>query len=80
MGIILEMLRSNKSLEKLLIQHNFLGEDGAQQMVEALKLHPEMQYLDISANNIGSQGFLYFQELFQTNHSLRNLHVRKNGI
>ena len=42
MDIIMEMLRNNKSLEKLLIQHNFLGEQGAHQMVEALKVHPEM--------------------------------------
>jgi len=29
MVIILDMLRDNVSLEKLLIQHNFLGESGA---------------------------------------------------
>lgn len=49
-------------------------------MVEALKLHPEMKYLDISANEIGSAGFMYFTELFKANHSLQNLHVRKNHI
>ena len=53
-----------------LIQHNFLGAEGAKQMVEALKLHPEMRYLDISANEIGSAGFMYFTELFKSNHSL----------
>ena len=51
---ILEMLRDNKSLEKLYIQHNSLGEQGAEQMVEALFLHSQMKYLDISANQIGS--------------------------
>ena len=30
---ILEMLRENKSLEKLYVQHNVLGEQGAKQMV-----------------------------------------------
>ena len=30
MVIILDMLKNNTSLEKLLIQHNFLGESGAQ--------------------------------------------------
>jgi len=29
-------------------------------MVEALKIHPKIIYLDISANNIGSKGFSYF--------------------
>jgi len=47
-------------------------------MVKALKLHPEMKYLDISANQIGSNGFLYFMELFKENSPLENLHVRKN--
>lgn len=47
---ILKMLADNKTLEKLYIQHNNLGEDGAKQMVRALNLHPLMQYLDISAN------------------------------
>ena len=49
-------------------------------MVKALKLHPEMKYLDISANQIGSAGFLHFMELFRTNSTLQNLHVRKNLI
>jgi Ran GTPase-activating protein (RanGAP) involved in mRNA processing and transport len=49
-------------------------------MVEALKLHPQMKYLDVSANQIGSVGFSYFKELFQSNHTLETLHVRKNGI
>jgi hypothetical protein len=38
-------------------------------MVEALKLHKEMKYLDISANEIG-EGFIYFTELFKENHTL----------
>lgn len=49
-------------------------------MVRALNIHPLMQYLDISANQIGSKGFMYFTELFTNNDPLRNLHVRKNGI
>ena len=49
-------------------------------MVEVLKLHQEISYLDISANEIGSTGFLYFSELFSQNHNLQNLLVRKNGI
>jgi hypothetical protein len=80
MVIILDMLKDNTSLEKLLIQHNFLGESGAKQMADALKLHPQMNYLDISANEIGSKGFMYFSELFKANDPLQNLHVRKNNI
>jgi hypothetical protein len=40
MKYILEMLEKNKTLSKLYIQHNNLGEEGAQQMVAALKIHP----------------------------------------
>ena len=51
-------------------------------MVRALKLHLEMKYLDISANEIGSAGFMFFCELFnqKPSHLLQNLHVRKNDI
>jgi Ran GTPase-activating protein (RanGAP) involved in mRNA processing and transport len=80
MQIILNMLKENKSLEKLLIQHNYLGHEGANQMVQALKIHPQMRYLDISANEICSKGFMYFEELFLSNCSLETLHVRKNNI
>ena len=80
MDIILDMLQNNESLEKLYIQHNYLGEKGAKRMVEALRLHPEIKYLDISANEIDSVGFKYFMDLFKANHSLQNLHVRKNYI
>ena len=70
MKIIVTMLGKNHSLEKLLIQHNYLKSNGAELMVRALKLHPEMKYLDISANEIGSKGFMHFCELFKPNHSL----------
>ena len=49
-------------------------------MVQALKLHQQMKYLDISANQIGSAGFLHFMELFKNDSPLQNLHVRKNQI
>ena len=39
-----------------------------------------MKYLDISANEIGSAGFMFFTQLFKENHSLQNLLVRKNEI
>ena len=48
-------------------------------MVEALKFHQEMKYLDISCNEIGD-GLVYFTELFEINHTLQNLHVRKNEL
>ena len=82
MKIIVSMLGKNQSLEKLLIQHNYLKTKGAELMVRALKLHTEMKYLDISANEIESEGFMYFCELFsqKPSHLLQNLHVRKNDI
>lgn len=80
MLIIFNMLKENKSLEKLLIQHNFLGHEGANQMVKALKIHPQMLYLDISANEISAKGFMYFEELFFDNCNLQTLHARKNNI
>ena len=39
-----------------------------------------MKYLDISANEISSQGFLHFKDLFKQNHRLSSLHLRKNAI
>jgi len=39
-------------------------------MCKALRLHPEMKYLDISANAIGSEGFSHFKDLFRENHTL----------
>lgn len=80
MTYIVEMLKVNKSLRKLYIQHNNLEELGAKEMARALKIHTTIKYLDISANRIGSQGFMYFKELFASNSNLRNLHVRKNQI
>jgi Ran GTPase-activating protein (RanGAP) involved in mRNA processing and transport len=58
------MLQHNSSLEKLLIQHNYVETSGAQHIVHAIKNHTKIKYLDISANEIHSQGFLYFTELF----------------
>ena len=66
MKIIVKMLGQNQSIEKLLIQHNYLKTKGAELMVKALDVHPEMKYLDISANEIESEGFMYFCKLFKT--------------
>jgi hypothetical protein len=49
-----EMLSENSSIKKLLIQHNFLGTEGAEIMVKAIQNHNMLTYLDISANEIGS--------------------------
>ena len=54
MTTISEMLQENNSIKKFLIQHNFLGEEGAKIMANAIKSHYNLTYLDISANEIGS--------------------------
>lgn len=48
------MLAENNSIKKLLIQHNFLGTEGAEIMLKAIQNHSMLTYLDISANEIGS--------------------------
>ena len=64
------MLNRNKSLEKILLQHNYLGGVGIQSLVDAIKTHPKIKYLDISANEIGSNGLMAFWDLLNNNHQL----------
>jgi len=41
-------------------------------------LHENLKYLDISANEISSQGFELFADVLFKNPILHSLHVRKN--
>ena len=65
--IIELILENNKSLESLHLQHNNLKQQGAKKMVECLRNNTTLHILDISANEIYSEGFLYFGELFKLN-------------
>jgi len=47
-------------------------------MIKAIQTHNMLTYLDISANEIGSQGFKYFSEILIENYCLHSLHCRKN--
>ena len=54
MDILNEMLQNNTTVEKLMIQHNYLKAEGAKKMVQIMKFRNKMKYLDISANEIQS--------------------------
>ena len=75
-------IKFNRALEKVLIQHNDLGDTKSMKQISiAITDHPALKYLDISANNIGSENFkllLKLQE--QEKIKLENLQVRKNFI
>ena len=75
-------IKYNRVLEKVLIQHNELGDSKSMKQISiAISDHPAIKYLDISANNIGSENFKLLLKLQELNKiKLENLQVRKNYI
>ena len=51
------LLENNQQLEKLSIQHNSFGGKSFHLLGEAFEHHKNLNYLDISYNNIQNEGF-----------------------
>ena len=62
MESLVNFIKTNSHLEKLLIQHNDFGPEPMKQLAEALEGHNCIKYLDVSANAIRIGGFMPIME------------------
>ena len=57
-GYLAEALKNNKTINNLALSNNVFGDTGATRLANCLKGHPTLQYLDIGACEITSEGIL----------------------
>ncbi|ELU04703.1 hypothetical protein CAPTEDRAFT_222965 [Capitella teleta] len=72
-------MKENVSLKSLHLGWNGFSDDGAKALAEALKTCP-LSYLDISANRIGSEGFLAMIKILGQNEDLKELKISGNPV
>jgi len=80
------LIKSNASLEKLMIMHNTIvkhddsGRNIAmRRVIETIEKHPGVRYLDVSGTKLGEENLVYLLDLQAQNIvHLENLQCRKN--
>eukprot|EP00812_Abedinium_dasypus_P001934 NODE_1234_length_1201_cov_315.315009.p1 GENE.NODE_1234_length_1201_cov_315.315009~~NODE_1234_length_1201_cov_315.315009.p1 ORF type:complete len:383 (+),score=118.59 NODE_1234_length_1201_cov_315.315009:124-1149(+) len=75
-----EALKTNKTLERLLLQVNNIGDDGAKALAEALKSNDTLTRLSLGMNRIGRDGAKALAEALKSNDRLTMLYLSNNLI
>ena len=81
-SILEKFLIVNKTLQKLNLSHNsssFFKAEGIEYIVDALKSHPNIKYIDFSGMNITGCGE-FLSDLIMENKSLENLILENNTL
>lgn len=80
MDALAEALKSNATLQILLLQHSRIGDAGAQVLAEALKSNVTLQRLGLWKTQIGNAGAQALAEALQGNATLHGIAFSQNRI
>ncbi|MGC0372151.1 MAG: hypothetical protein DGJ47_000857 [Rickettsiaceae bacterium] len=78
-SIIAKGINNNYSLNKLCLQKNDISSEQLSEFITALSGHP-MQKLDLSGNELNSEGAKIIRTLFTENQTLQELNLASNNI
>ena len=79
-SMIASILMQNKTVTKLNLSSNQIGDDGIKKIANALGVNNTLQNLDVSKNGIGNQGVESLANALIVNKTLKNLNVSNNKI
>ena len=80
MNACLEKILGIPKLVRLDLSCNIIGDDGAKQIADALKVNLSLEKLVLSQNNIGDDGAKQFADAVKVNQSLKTLDLSDNNI
>lgn len=75
-----DLLRSQHSLENIILEWNELGSTGATHIAESLKVNHSLTQINLQNNKIGSEGAISFAEAMEDNRTLSFLDLRWNNV
>ena len=78
--ILVEALRTNRSVTKLHLSNNMIEDDGVAALAIALQSNTTLTTLDLNNNDIGDDGVETLADALQSNATLTTLHLNKNKI
>ena len=73
-------LKHYTNLQKLNLDSNNIGSDGAKALADCLKHHTNLQALNLHSNNIGSDGVKALADCLKHHTNLQTLDLRSNNI
>ncbi|KAH7054780.1 hypothetical protein BKA57DRAFT_434420 [Linnemannia elongata] len=79
-GMLVEAIKANSILTTLNLDHNSIGDNGAQALSEALKTNSTLTTLNLYSNKIGPNGAQALSEALKTNSTLTTLNLEDNSI
>ena len=79
-ALMADTLKVNKSITKLFLFNDNVGDEGAIQLAEALKVNKSLTTLGLVRNNIGVVGATSLAAALKINTSLKELHLNHNHI
>merc|ERR1712238_390321 len=71
---------TNKTLNKLNISYNYIGEEGGKALAEMLMTNNTLNTLNIRNSNIGTEGGKALVKMLETNTTLKTLYLSGNDI
>lgn len=77
---IVNLLEKNKSLKKLNLAYNHLGDKGIESIAKALEENKTLKSLNLTGNNISDEGLGYIIKTLEKNKSLIHLNLFANLI
>ena len=78
--VILEFLRPNTTLRKLVLGNNDLGDGGAHALAEVLRLNTTLRDLDLESNDVGDGGARALADALRLNTTLHTLNLNANDL
>ena len=77
-----EALKQNNKLEKVFLDGNNIGDEGAKSLAHALMANHTLQRidLDLDANNISNKGVKFLAEALKVNTTLEEIYLDDNKI
>ena len=70
-------MKENKSIKKLNLCYNSLGEEEIKELSMALENHPKIEKLYLDGNNFGENGLKIFSQVIKKNKTLKLLSISK---
>ena len=62
MNVLCDLLRESTNIGKIVLHHNKFGSESMRELAEIIVTRPSLNYVDVSANHIGPEGFIYLIE------------------
>jgi hypothetical protein len=77
---VVQMLGNNRSIKRLILNKQAIGDDGTKYLAEMLKINNTIKEIDLSQNNIKSDGIQCLVEMLKINNTIKEIDLWGNNL